>query len=324
MALFVFAVATAALRMQAFALGAIERPPLPRMAASMLEQGPERPTAAVVPPPRRLTDLIELEQTKDVPQKQGALFTGRTRRVVRRGVNVHLQPDPQKTSPVASLRAFGPHQRAWSHTRRSARLHLAQGRLEGQVSHLREHDRTEPCEVAQHTGAVCAQEGRGRSRGAAVNARCLGNDGCHGRWGPTAWRVRRDAAGRLTRQRGAKRCFRGRGADRGAPLLARPVRRVAQRRRRLPPGQPHRSAVHLVCTRGALGPKPPPEACVASNPTAPLASLFPSARLSRVSSAGARHAVAALSVPRRSQTRPAGGDRELATYSLRRPRACAQ
>ena len=219
MALFVFAVATAALRMQAFALGAIERPPLPRMAASMLEQGPERPTAAVVPPPRRLTDLLELEQTKGVPQKQGALFTGRTRRVVRRGVNVHLQPDPQKTSPVASLRAFGPHQRAWSHTRRSARLHLAQGRLEGQVSHLREHDRTEPCEVAQHTGAVCAQEGRGRSRGAAVNARCLGNDGCHGRWGPTAWRVRRDAAGRLTRQRGAKRCFRGRGADRSAPLL---------------------------------------------------------------------------------------------------------
>ena len=71
MALFVFAVATAALRMQAFALGAIERPPLPRMAASMLEQGPERPTAAVVPPPRRLTDLLELEQTKGVPQKQG-------------------------------------------------------------------------------------------------------------------------------------------------------------------------------------------------------------------------------------------------------------
>ena len=91
MALFVFAVATAALRMQAFALGAIERPPLPRMAASMLEQGPERPTAAVVPPPRRLTDLLELE-TKGVPQKQGALFTGRTRRVVRRGVNVHFQP----------------------------------------------------------------------------------------------------------------------------------------------------------------------------------------------------------------------------------------
>ena len=114
MALFVFAVATAALRMQAFALGAIERPPLPRMAASMLEQGPERPTAAVVPPPRRLTDLLELEQTKGVPQKQGALFTGRTRRVVRRGVNVHLQPDPQ-TSPVASLRAFGPHQLSLIH-----------------------------------------------------------------------------------------------------------------------------------------------------------------------------------------------------------------
>ena len=91
MALFVFAVATAALRMQAFALGVMEHPPLPRVAASMLEQGPERPTAALVPPPRRLTDLLELE-TKGVPQKQGALFTGRTRRVVRRGVNVHLQP----------------------------------------------------------------------------------------------------------------------------------------------------------------------------------------------------------------------------------------
>lgn len=84
MALFIFAVATAALRMHAFALGALERPPLPRgMAASMLEQGPERPTAALVPPPRRLTDLLELE-AKGVPQKQGSLFTGRTRRVVRR------------------------------------------------------------------------------------------------------------------------------------------------------------------------------------------------------------------------------------------------
>lgn len=81
----IFAVATAALRMQAFALGALERPPLPRMAATMLEQGPERPAAAAlsVPPPRRLTDLLELE-ARGAPRKEGSLFTGRTRRVVRR------------------------------------------------------------------------------------------------------------------------------------------------------------------------------------------------------------------------------------------------
>lgn len=102
MALFIFAVATAALRMQAFALGALERPPLPRVAASMLEQGLERPTAALVPPPRRLTDLLELE-AKGVPQKQGSLFTGRTRRVVRRGMNACASnPGPQKTSVAAT------------------------------------------------------------------------------------------------------------------------------------------------------------------------------------------------------------------------------
>ena len=98
MALFIFAVATAALRMHAFALGALERPPLPRgMAASMLEQGPERPTAALVPPPRRLTDLLELE-AKGVPQKQGSLFTGRTRRVVRRGMNACASNSGPQTS----------------------------------------------------------------------------------------------------------------------------------------------------------------------------------------------------------------------------------
>lgn len=102
MALFIFAVATAALRMQAFALGALERPPLPRVAASMLEQGLERPTAALVPPPRRLTDLLELE-AKGVPQKQGSLFTGRTRRVVRRGMNACASnPGSQKTSVAAT------------------------------------------------------------------------------------------------------------------------------------------------------------------------------------------------------------------------------
>ena len=102
MALFIFAVATAALRMQAFALGALERPPLPRVAASMLEQGLERPTAALVPPPRRLTDLLELE-AKGVPQKQGSLFTGRTRRVVRRGMNACASnPGPQNTSFAAT------------------------------------------------------------------------------------------------------------------------------------------------------------------------------------------------------------------------------
>ena len=89
-ALFLVAVATAALRMQAFALGALDRP-LPRMSASMLEQGPERPTAALVPPPRRLTDLLESE-ARGVQQKQGSLFTGRTRRVVRRGMLHALPP----------------------------------------------------------------------------------------------------------------------------------------------------------------------------------------------------------------------------------------
>ena len=98
MALFIFAVATAALRMHAFALGALERPPLPRgMAASMREQGPARPTAALVPPPRRLTDLLELE-AKGVPQKQGSLFTGRTRRVVRRGMNACASNSGPQTS----------------------------------------------------------------------------------------------------------------------------------------------------------------------------------------------------------------------------------
>ena len=160
----IFAVATAALRMQAFALGALERPPLPRMAATMLEQGPERPAAAAlsVPPPRRLTDLLELE-ARGAPRKEGSLFTGRTRRVVRRGMHACASnpgpqnPRPQSQRQVSLLRAVDPHQRACPPTRRSARLRLAHGRLEGKDPRLRQHLRAVPREVAQHPRAVRAQ-----------------------------------------------------------------------------------------------------------------------------------------------------------------------
>ena len=58
----------------------------------------------VVPSPRRLTDLLESE-ANGVQPKQGPLFTGRTRRVVRRGMHARSNPFLQTALPSPACHA---------------------------------------------------------------------------------------------------------------------------------------------------------------------------------------------------------------------------
>ena len=216
----IFAVATAALRMQAFALGALERPPLPRMAATMLEQGPERPAAAAlsVPPPRRLTDLLELE-ARGAPRKEGSLFTGRTRRVVRRVLGYVWPTGDWKGKILVCVSIFALCLAKWLNIlvpfalKRASmvKVHpwqcpsLAPAPPHWAPSHCLGCSQPLPPPMPPISSPLTTQARRRRPRGAlqAVGAWCPGRGGRHERGRAAAWRLRRGAAGRLTRQRGA-------------------------------------------------------------------------------------------------------------------------